>query len=127
MADITLVVSAHGDKGYCARAVGYALTVYGDNEKELLQRVHDVIDDPEGEPGTTGEIRFLYNAPLDSQTDEGGLYKHLRTGNTYVLMCEATDIITHQTHAVYRNIATGETWFRPLTEFKETDRFAKVK
>jgi len=46
-------------------------------------------------------------------------YQHIKTGGVYVFECQAKDEKTAAALAVYRNVATGEFWVRPLAEFQD--------
>ena len=46
-------------------------------------------------------------------------YRHLKTGGIYFFECQAKDEKTGMVLAIYRNVATGECWARPMTDFQD--------
>ncbi len=48
---------------------------------------------------------------------EGSLYRHLKTGGLYTIVCAAEIEKTLAEVIVYRSVETGRTWVRPTKEF----------
>lgn len=53
------------------------------------------------------------------------LYKHLKSGGIYEVICNAHHESTGELMVVYRNMASGEIWVRPAVEFND-GRFERM-
>ena len=53
------------------------------------------------------------------------VYRHKKTGGIYGVVCNATRESDGELLVVYRNVATGERWVRPASEFND-GRFERV-
>jgi hypothetical protein len=52
-------------------------------------------------------------------------YRHNKTGGVYEVICNATIEKTLELAVVYRNVATGDRWVRPASEFND-GRFTRI-
>lgn len=53
------------------------------------------------------------------------VFRHKKTGGVYGVVCNATRESDGELLVVYRNVATGERWVRPASEFND-GRFERV-
>jgi hypothetical protein len=71
---------------------------------------------------TENGIRALHSRAILDGPESTGIYRH-RDGGLYEVIANALEEATHAHVVVYRSLATGVVWTRPIGEWRE--RFAE--